>query len=355
MAFTGVNKSTDNFRIKLYTGNGGTQSVTYDESGNMQPDFVWCKKRNLSEQHVWFDVNRGVEKIIESDTQDAQETHTDSLKSFDTNGFSFGGMSRTNANSHTYVSMSFKAGGTGSANTAGTINSTVSVNAAAGVSIVKYTGNGVANATIGHGLNDTIACIILKNLSDSENWWVYHKGLSDPATKAINLNNTNAEFTPGTSAFYPTSFSNTVFSVKNDNASNSNGDDYIAYVYAEKPGFSSFGSYTGNGDTDGPFIPTNFAPHFVIVKCTSHQESWYMTNNKTPEYNGPLAASGVRELLYPNASGAANATIGWMNLYSNGFKMGYPGADTNGSGRSYLYSAFGSTIVGTNNVAQTAK
>ena len=264
MAYTTINKHTDYFNTVTWSGdNGNSRSIT---GVGHQPDWTWIKHRNSGSGHHVYDVARGVEKRIRTDTNAAQTDVSNGLTAFGTDGFTVGNNSAVNGSGHTYVAWNWKANGAASANTAGTINSTVSVNTTAGFSIVKYTGNGVANATIGHGLNDTIACIILKNTTDSENWWVYHKGLSDPATKAIILNSTAAEFTPGTSAFYPTNFSNTLFSVKNDNASNSNGDNYIAYVFAEKTGYSKFGSYTGNGNADGTFVYTGFKPSFVMIK-----------------------------------------------------------------------------------------
>jgi hypothetical protein len=235
-------------------------------------------------------------------------------------------------------------------NVDGTIQANISPNTTAGFSIVSYTGNGTADATIGHGLNDTIAMIILKNRDDAENWWVYHKGLSDPSTKAILLNSANAEFTPGTSAWNPSGFSTSVFSVKNDNASNSNGDDYIAYCFAEKKGYSKFGSYAGNNNADGAFVYTGFSPAFVLVKrYGGGTQNWGILDNKRPGYNL------TSKMLNPNTNGTEGTNNG-VDLLSNGFKFRSSDGNSNGYSDGYIYAAFAEEpLVGTNNIPATAR
>jgi len=220
----------------------------------------------------------------------------------------------------------------GSSNFDGTIQSTVKANASAGFSIVSYTGTG-SNATIGHGLGVTPSAIILKARDRSDNWWVYHKGLSDPATKAIQLNNTNAEFTPSTSAYNPSVFTSSVFGVLTDGSSNASGEKYISYFFSEVAGYSKFGSYTGNGSSDGTFVFTSFKPALVIFKNTSSTEAWSMFDNKRDPHN-PVA-----KFLRPSANNADTSGSNNIDFLSNGFKTRTTN-NPNSSGATYIYLAF---------------
>jgi len=345
MAYTTINKSTDYFNTKLYTGNGGTNAIT---GVGFQPDWTWIKNRDDSYNHALFDAVRGVTKFLASNNSDAEQTNANELTAFGTDGFTSGNADRTNKNSDSFVSWNWKANGAGSANTDGSISSTVSANTTSGFSIVKYVGNGGSSGTVGHGLNAVPKMIITKVTSASgDNWKVYHVGSGN--TKVLQLNVTDAEATSG--AWYNTTPTSSVFSVGNDGATNGSGKTIIAYCFADIQGYSKFGSYTGNGNADGTFIYTGFKPQLVILKQTSGNTNWAMNDIKRQQYN----AQDI--ILYADSNGAESGYGGnYFDILSNGFKQRMSGSYYNGSGLTYLYMAFAQApLVGSNNVPCTAR
>ena len=330
MAYTTINKSGDYFNTKLYTGNGGTQSIT---GVGFQPDWVWIKNRTSAEGHGIFDAVRSVTKMLSSANSDAESTDANSLTAFGSDGFSVGSNLRVNQSSNNIVSWNWKANGTGSANTDGSINSTVSVNTTAGFSIVSYTGNATAGATIGHGLGSAPSMIIAKRRSAVENWAVYHKSMG--ASKYINLDTTTAEQS-STSRWNGTEPTSSVFSVNTHASVNGSGDTYIAYCFAEKTGYSKFGSYVGNNNNDGSFIYTGFAPSFVIIKNSQTARDWMMFDNRRTDGNPNL----VNKYLIANGndSEASNSTTG-VDFLSNGFKCRNTFGSVNHA-ETYIYIAF---------------
>ena len=351
MPYTSIDNPELYFQVKTYTGNGGSQSITFDGDENLQPDLIWTKRRNGTGSPRFVDTVRGIGKAMFPNGQDADSNETN-YASFDSDGFSFSSSGSVNENTHTYVSWAWKAGGSASSNSDGDITSNVSANTTAGFSVVTYTGNGSADATVGHGLGDTISWLLLKNRDDSENWWNYHIGLSDPSTKAILLNSTNGEFTPGTSAFNPSGFSTSLFSLKNDNASNSSGDDYVAWIWSEKKGFSKFGSYTGNGNADGTFVYTGFRPAWLLVKDTGgNGENWELLDATRSPFNV------ADERLKANSSDAESTGSNYfLDFLSNGFKQRNSQTSSNGSGETYIYMAFAeSPFVNSNGVPTNAR
>jgi hypothetical protein len=336
MPFSNIDKPSSYFNTKLYTGNGGSsQSIT---GVGFQPDFVWIKDRPLGFDHNLFDSVRGIYKALNSNQtyveNFGQGSNTDSLTSFDSDGFSLGGDDALN-DPYTYVSWNWLAGGTGVSNTSGSISSTVSANTTSGFSIVAYQGTSVAG-TIGHGLGVAPKMIIIKRRTAfAEDWLVFHASLG--ATKNLKLNTTAAEAT-SSSPFNNTAPTSTVFSVSNDGTTNSSSSTYIAYCFADVKGFSKFGSYTGNGNADGTFVYTGFKPSFLIVKRYNDAGyDWLMYDNKRQvEFNV------VDDFLKPNLSdaettGNANQSLDFL---SNGVKFRGSGASSNGSGASYIYMAF---------------
>jgi hypothetical protein len=342
MAYTTINKSGDYFNTKLYTGNGGTQSIT---GVGFQSDFTWIKRRDTTNNHRVTDVIRGVTKEIYPDDPSAQDTRTGGLTAFGSDGFTVGDSAGYNANSGTYASWNWKANGQGSSNTDGSINTTyTSVNTTAGFSISKYTGTG-STATVGHGLGVTPKMIIFKNTSSSVDWRVYHEALGN--THRLCLNDTSAS-TNDDSAFNDTSPTSTVFTV--GGSSSTNAGTMIAYCFAEKTGYSKFGSYTGNGSTDGTFVYTGFKPAFIMVKEYANAgRNWVINDNKRDPFNE--CTNGI----LPN-SNAAESTGYKFDLLSNGFKPRTTGSGENASGFQYIYMAFASApLVGTNNIPATAR
>jgi len=348
MAYTTINKSSDYFNTKLYTGDGtaigsGGQAIT---GVGFQPDFTWIKERSSTSPHKLLDAVRGVTKELESNLTNAESTQAESLASFNSDGFTVGSNGAVNENSQTYASWNWLANGTGSANTDGTISSTVSANTTAGFSVVSYTGNATAGSTIGHGLGSAPSMIIAKRRSAVENWGVYHKSMG--ASKYINLDTTTAEQS-STSRWNGTEPTSSVFSVNTHASVNGSGDTYIAYCFAEKTGYSKFGSYTGNGNADGTFVYTGFKPAMVIAKRTDSTGNWRIRDNKRPEYNV------IDKVLRPNTS-EAEITEDNHDFLSNGFKVRTTGPENNASGGTFIYMAFAEApLVGSNNVPCTAR
>jgi hypothetical protein len=329
MAYTTIKKSSDYFNTKLYTGNFSTNAIT---GVGFAPDFVWIKERSSTSSHVLGTTVQGVNKRLQSDTTSAEGTLSNIFTSFDSDGFTNGADNGVNQNGETYASWNWKANGSGSSNTAGSINSTVSANTTSGFSIVKYTGNGTAGATIGHGLGTAPHCIIMKELSNANDWFVYHQATG--ATKRLKL---NQAVTSATSTFLNnTTPTSSVYAVDGGAAGNTNSTNYIAYCFAEKQGYSKFGSYVGNGSTNGPFVYTGFKPAFVITKrIDAGGGGWGINDNKRPNYNP--------ENLYlvANTNSAEASDGSWtMDLLSNGWKARYNNGHFNAAGGSYIYMAF---------------
>ena len=348
MAYSSIVKPSVHFNTKLYTGTGATQAVT---GVGFQPDWVWLKSRSNSTYHLLYDAVRGATKQIYSNTTSAEGTDTNTLTSFDSDGFSLGADSGSgaNINGYTQVAWNWKANGAGSANTDGSINSTVSANTTSGFSIVKYTGTG-ANATVGHGLGVAPKMIIVKNTEATENWLVYHQSLGN--TSVLKLNETSAK---GSSQYYwnNTSPTSSTFSLGASSEANTNADVNIAYCFAEKTGYSKFGSYDGNGNANGTFVYTGFKPAFVIVKVSSGGTGdWQLFDNKRIGFNG----GNYR--LKPSSS-SAEATDSLIDFLSNGFKLRDAGGSFNASGDTYIYMAFAENPLvansGTDGVPATAK
>ena len=348
MAYTTINKSTDYFNTKLYTGNGGTQSIT---GVGFQPDWCWFKRRDGgASNHALQDAVRGVTKFIQSNTNVAEATSSNYLTSFDSDGFSLAGDGDVNQNSGNHVAWNWKAGaGQGSSNTDGSINTTyTSVNTTAGFSICKWTGTGSAG-TVGHGLGAVPKMIIVKNLDSAEAWPVYHNGLAtDAETDHIYLNTTDAK---GDSASHwnDTAPTSTVFSLGTSSESNKSGSPMIAYCFAEKTGYSKFGSYTANGDVSGGFVYLGFKPSFLMIKRTDDAAGWIIYDNKREGRNTE------NDYLLASST-SAEGTNNEIDLYSNGFKPREANRnELNVSGASYVYMAFGQSLVGSNNVPCTAR
>ena len=279
MAYTTIDKSSLHFNTKLYTGTGSELAVT---GVGFKPDWTWIKSRSATYDHTLYDVVRGATKQLYSNQTNGQYTEAQGLKSFDSDGFTNGTDAKGNNNGSTYVSWNWLAGGSqGSSNTDGSINTTyTSVNTTAGFSICQWEGTG-ANATIGHGLGVVPKMYIVKNVDATNDWNVYHHSIGN--THRLFLNTTQAA-EDNASAWNDTSPTSSVFSVSTNTNVNQSGSTMIAYVFAEKTGFSKFGSYTGNGNADGTFIYTGFKPALIIIKKDA-TDSWFMYDDKRGDIN----------------------------------------------------------------------
>jgi len=344
-----INKPNTYFNTVLYTGTGTTQSIT---GVNFQPNFTWIKRRGSAEGHSLFDVVRGVQNRLVSNDNGPEATNSTFLTSFDSDGFSLGGSDTVNGVDN-YASWNWLASNTTASNTQGSITSTVSANTTSGFSIVSWSGTGV-NATIGHGLGTPPAMIIVKERNGSSSWITWHQKLS--SYKHFLLLDTTGTQTDSFNNFQNVAPTNNVFSIGTEVGTNRSTGTYIAYCFAEKKGFSKFGSYIGNGSTDGTFIYTGFKPSFVMTKCTSTSSAytnWGMFDSKRPGYNQ------IDKVLGADLTDSENgSTIGtqYMDFLSNGFKCRNNGSPHNISGASYIYMAFAENpLVGTNNIPATAR
>ena len=326
MAYTDIDKPSDYFNTKLYTGNGSTQSIT---GVGFQPDLVWWKSRGSAQDHQWYDVIRGVTKAIESNKTTAEYTQANGLTSFNSDGFTVGDGTAGNASGDTFASWNWLASNTTASNTDGSITSTVSANTTSGFSIVSWTGSGSHPSTIGHGLGAVPQIYIVKARSELQSWYMYNANLGN--NKIIELNTTSASYTDNNwNSTTPTS---SVFTVNNNNV-NENTQTYIAYCFVEKKGFSRFGSYVGNGSNDGSYIHLGFKPAFVMFKNTDALGDWTIQDSARDTFN--LADAR----LYANLSNAENdGTLG-VDFLSNGIKIRTSSAGWNTSAQTSIYMAF---------------
>ena len=342
MAFTTINKSSDYFDTKLYTGNASTNAIT---GVGFQPDMTWLKQRDGTPDHYLYDAVRGVLNYITPNLITQQQANVTSLTAFNSDGFTLGSNAATNANSGHFASWNWKANGQGSSNTDGTINTAyTSANTTSGFSISTYTGTG-ANATIGHGLGVAPQVVIYKKTNTTGNWFMYNKNIGN--TKYLNLDATSAVQTYN--VFQNTDPSSTLLYVSGDSGANASGSTYVAYCFTEKQGFSKFNSYIGNGNADGTFVYTGFKPAWVLIKRSSAAgDQWQLSDNKRG-FNGAI------KTLYPD-SAEAETSGNSIDFLSNGFKNRASSVARNGAGSTYIYMAFAAApLVGSNNVPANAR
>ena len=349
MAYTTINKHTDHFNTVLYTGNASSQSIT---GLDFKPSLVWLKNRDSAYAHSLFDLHRGTNARIRTEATNGQDNPSPSaLTAFNSDGFTVGGDVGVNQNNEGIVGWNWYSADTmGSANTDGSLNSySTTANTTAGFSIISYTGNGTSGATVGHGLGVVPKMIIVKALSGSNNWAVYHASIG--ATKYLRLNATDAQAT-STARWNDTAPTSSVFSLGNDGEVNTNGSNYIAYCFAEKTGYSKIGSFVGNGNADGTFVYTGFKPKFLLIKNSSGTDDWFIWDTTRDTQGNPMG-----EYLRPNVNGTeggSNADT-YFDFVSNGMKMRKNNTAFNGSGSTYIYMAFGQSLVGSNNIPCTAR
>ena len=361
-----IDKPNQYFNTLTYTGDGvSPKTIT---GVGFQPDWLWVKRRNDAAGHNLYDAVRtaGSDKNLQSNGNGAEGSGSPNLYGY-VNAFASDGYTTTagttdntsfNKNNDTYVAWNWLANGSGSANTDGSINSTVSANTTSGFSIVTWTGN-ATESTIGHGLSSAPTIFIVKNRTDAGNDWrvgqvlTSSNNMTDGNGYYLDWNDTKASTNPGSAVLFgatPTAPTSSVFTVGTNNGINGSGDDMLAYCFHSVKGYSKMGSYIGNGSTDGTFVYTGFKPAMIIIKAQSAVADWYILDNKRDPENV------VEGALRPNLSNAESTTINDTDFLSNGFKIRSTSGSTNGSGTTYIYMAFAENpIVGSNNIPATAR
>ena len=315
-----------------YSGDNTSNRVITTGGGS---DFVWIKRRNSTTNNILFDVLRGAGATLYSNLDIAEIANGGYyVQTFGNTSFTLGtgGDAADNITGGTYVAWNWKANGAGVSNTSGSITSTVSANTTAGFSIVTYTGvGGSGTTTVGHGLNVSPSMVIIKRRNSTADWATYHTGLTSTSYYLF-LNSTAGQANYGSTFISPSSSTLTIDA--GSSLLNTSTGTYVAYCFAEVAGYSAFGSYTGNGSSDGPFIFTGFRPRFLIIKCSSNATVWYVWDSSRDPYNF------VCHELYPNTADAEYTNSAECDFLSNGFKMRSTFTDQNGSGRTYIYMAF---------------
>jgi hypothetical protein len=303
-----IKKPSSYFDATTYTGNGATPQNIVNASG-FQPDLVWTKSRSNAVDHFLADSVRGANNILRSNLADAEVVGTGGIAAFNSNGFSVNG--NQNTNTYTYVGWQWKESAT------------------PGFDIVTYTGTG-SNQTISHSLGVAPAMYITKRRNATNSWVVYHRSLGNnilalESTSAVIANSAFFSSNPNSSSFYPAT----------DATVNASGGTYVTYLWSEVAGFSKFGSYTGNGSSDGPFLHCGFRPAFVIIKSSSSGYDWFMFDNRRdPENVVDLA-------LFPNSSSAESGAGTYLfDFTSNGIKIRNSQLNLNGNGNTYIFCAW---------------
>ena len=365
MAYTAVDDPTAYFKVQLYTGNGAANhAITFDDTDtDMQPDLVWIKNRDATDSHCLFDSLRGATKVLIVDTEVAEATDADTLDSFASDGFQVDADVKVNTNTEKYVAWCWKGGTTSgiATNASTTITpASYSFSTTAGISILKYEGNGTSAAKLAHGLGVAPQQIILKRYEASEPWGGYNIGVdaTAPEDYGISLDTTGAK--DDDASYWNDTKPDTVNITFGDGGrTNESGEDFVAYVFAAKQGFSKFGKYVGNGDTagtlggdaDGTFVYLGFRPAFVLLKQSAGTQGWLLVDSKRSPYNP------TDEGLHPNANAAGDTGSDfYIDLLANGFKIRNADAVDNGDEEPYFYLAFAEApLVNSNGVPNNAR
>ena len=311
----------------LYTGTLLSNAIT--NTAGFKPDLVWIKSRSAATDNKLTDSVRGTTKGLISNTTGAETTDTQGLTAFGTNGFTVGTNTDYNNLTATYVGWQWQAGqGSSSSNTSGSITSTVSVNASAGFSVVTWT-DSASTYTVGHGLGVAPQFIILKDRSNAYNWDVGCNAIG--WANRLKLNDTTATSAGYWNSTAPTS---SVFTYIGNGTGN-----MVAYCWTPIAGFSAFGSYTGNGSTDGPFVYTGFRPKFVLLKRTDNVGDWYMLDTSRDPYNLATQKLMADLSVAENGNGESTST-NTLDILSNGYKLRSTNTASNQSSGTYIYMAF---------------
>ena len=324
------------FDTSIWSGNS-TQDRKISTA--FSPDFVWVKRRNAAKNHILIDAIRGDDNYLHSNTTNANQVQAN-LLGLVSDGYELGAVESVNLTGNTYVGWSWDGGSSTVSNTDGSITSNVRANASAGFSIVSYTGNGTRGATVGHGLNAVPGFLIVKNRSttvSSPAWGIKHSGLYFNSGYWMELETADAAVAESASAgalFNATNPGSSVFTLGDRNTTNTSGDNYIAYCWAPVEGYSSFGSYIGNGSADGPIVFTGFRVRWLLLKRTDGSGDWFVLDSERNLFNP------TDSYLRPNLANSELDNTEFVDLLSNGFKIRATGNAYNGSGATVVYAAY---------------
>jgi|TARA_R100000479_G_scaffold5969_1_gene2684 hypothetical protein len=346
MAYATVDNPDTVAKVKLYTGTGSENAIT---GVGFAPALTMIKSRDGTPSWVVVDKVRGATKRLKSDQDTAEGTETQMVKTLDSDGFTLGTTSTSNANGTNFFSLNFKGNGSGSSNSDGSVTSTVSANTSKTFSVVKWTGTG-ANATVGHGLTTKPVMIWVKRTDASSNWKCYHREIGPDWTLKLNTNDVRSQETnwqdthPTTSVFY----------VGSGSEENNNGSQMIAYCFGEADGCTKGGSWRPTGQAgNGGFIHTGFAPEIVIYKRYTQAGGNWGIHDRTRRpknvngYTLQFDTTGA-EFSYENNSG-------YVDMLSNGFNLYGTSSSHNDGSSYYIYYAIGRPLVGTNDIPSNAR
>ena len=350
MAYSSIIKPSTLMNTVLYTGDGGTKNIT---GVGFQPDWIWIKSRSNTKNNALFDAVRGVTKRLSSNSDTLEATVSTSVTAFGSDGFSLGSDTTQNASGNTFVAWNWKAGTSVSGNTSGSGTAKAysgSVNTTSGFSIIKYVGNGTAGHTIPHHLGVAPKTVICKSMSENRGWPIQHASLTS-AAYSIFLS-TQGSQSNGSNSWNSTAASSSVVTLADNASNNKDGDSYIMYSFAPKQGYSKFGTYEGNSNTNGTFVYLGFKPAWLMVKPIDATDNWVMFDNKRLGFNSstsPFNFAGA------NNSNTETSDTGQLDLLSNGFKIRNSGGTVNKSS-TYIYLAFAEEpFVASNFNAATAR
>jgi hypothetical protein len=296
----------------------------------MQPDWVWSKTRNDTQDHQINDSVRGTTKLLATNNNAQEFTDSNNLTSYNTDGFTVGSSGGINGSGDTLVSWNWKAGGSASSNSDGSISSSVSVNTTAGFSIVSFTTPSSGTFTVGHGLSSVPKVWIHKRRDGSDHWQFYHESVGN--TKKLLLSANNAEST--SAIWQDTTPTSSIMYLGAAGTHLNASATYIAYCFAEKQGYSKFGKWTGNGNADGPFVYTGFRPAWILRKEASNADVWIINDTKRSTIN-----NGSIVPLYPHLTSSEPSGVNF-DFLSNGFKIRNTDGDSNTNNETFIYMAF---------------
>ena len=359
MDYTTIDDPTAFFQAKLYTGTGSSNAVTYGGNSDMQPDWLLFKNRQTSLNWMMWDSVRGITKYFYSNLNEAEGTTSTVLTAIGSDGFTVGNNDNVNKANENIGHWGWKAGtafsNDASSTSVGSIDSTGSVSTDSGFSIISYTGTG-SNGTIAHGLGSVPQVVLLKERDGTNNWLMYHETLNASLgdySRFMTFNSNGAVAGANNVVFQNSVFTSSVFNVGTSAGSNGDGTPYIAYCFAEKQGYSKFGTYAGNDVADGPFIYTGFKPAFFLTKRSNAGEQWMVYDNKQLGFNESNNFLGHDTANGESTGAGSNGAI---DILSNGIKIRGTVNGTNNSGSTYIYMAFAeSPFVTSTGVPATAR